>query len=338
LAVFDFVIYLVILANFGLKSKQTPFKDVRITSSFMAKTLTIRWHSRAGQGAITASTALAEILGNHGKSVQSFPDFGAEKRGAPVTVFNRICDEVIEDVSHPKEVDAVVLLDTTLVSSCEISSEELLSGLKKYGVLLINTPQKSLKLSTESKKVFAVKASEIAQKEIGKDIPNVPILGALVKILGLAKAENFSQELEKYLSTHLAPEIVKGNLKAFGRGFTEVEVIAGGKNGLKKSSCEKLPSWKETPLAATVTVKNAGNSKEYNTGNWVRTSCQWNPETCINCNLCWPVCPHDAIKVDTEGNMIGVDDEKCTACGLCVVACPTNPKSLKIIPKKSSEI
>ncbi len=301
----------------------------------MNKALSIRWHSRAGQGAITASSALAEILGNHRKFVQSFPDFGAEKRGAPVVVFNRICEKLIEDVSHPTEINAAVLLDTSLISSCEISTEELLRGLQKNGVLLVNTSQKKLAMKVNSGEVFGVDASAIATKEIGKDIPNVPILGALVKIMDLAKLESFSKELKKYLSSHLPTEIVAGNLKAFKRGFEEVKKIESGKNSTTKS-CSSLPNWKQSPLGAV--IKDPGNSAQYNTGNWVRKTCAWIPKTCINCNLCWPVCPHDAIKNDKNGNMTGVDIDKCTACGLCVEACPTNPKSLQIISKKNKEI
>jgi len=300
----------------------------------MQEILSIRWHSRAGQGAITASTALAEILGGYGKFVQSFPDFGAEKRGAPVVVFNRISNEKIDDASQPSEVDAAVLLDTSLISSCEIPVKTILEGLKKNGILLVNTPQKALKMSTNSAKVFAVNASEIAIAEIGKDIPNVPILGALIRILNLAKLENFSQKLEKKLAKNLPAEIVTGNLRAFKRGFEEVREIKSGKNGVKKT-CEKLPDWKEIPNGAV--VRDAGNSERYDTGNWSRQTCEWNAKTCIDCRLCWSVCPHAAVKI-VNGKTAGVDAQKCTACGLCVAVCPTKPKSLKIVSKKSSDI
>ncbi|MCF7836978.1 2-oxoacid:acceptor oxidoreductase family protein [Candidatus Gracilibacteria bacterium] len=301
----------------------------------MQKNLSIRWHSRAGQGAITASNALAEILGNHGKFVQSFPDFGAEKRGAPVVVFNRIANQIIEDVSHPTKIDIAVLLDPSLVSSCEITTEKLLEGLENRGILLVNSGQKKLKMGVGAAKVFGIAASEIAVVEIGKDIPNVPILGALVRILELAKMESFATELKKYLSAHLPPEIVEGNLKAFKRGFEEIGEIEGSKN-LPKKNYQNLPNWKEITKGGT--IHKSGSSEKYKTGNWVRQTCEWQKKTCVNCNLCWPVCPHDAIQTDSKGNMIGVDSEKCTACGLCVVACPTKPKSLRIISKKSSEI
>ncbi|MFA6457860.1 MAG: 2-oxoacid:acceptor oxidoreductase family protein [Patescibacteria group bacterium] len=300
----------------------------------MTETISIRWHSRAGQGAITASTALAEILGRHGKFVQSFPDFGAEKRGAPVVVFNRIGNERINDVSHPAVIDAAVLLDPSLLASCEVNTHELLAGLKENGLLLINSPQKKLKMEVGTAQVFALAASAIAVAEIGKDIPNVPILGALVRILELAPMEKFKQDLAQSLGAHLPAEIVAGNLRAFERGFAEVTTITG-KPGHKKIVCAKLPGWRDMPLGAA--IQNPGSSRHYATGNWSHQTCEWTKSTCINCQLCWPVCPHDAIIVK-DGKMLGIDATKCTACGLCVVACPTRPKSLKIISKQSSEI
>lgn len=92
------------------------------------------------------------------------------------------------------------------------------------------------------------------------------------------------------------------------------------------STHHTLPAWQTLPLGGVVT--QAGNAVHYNTGNWTRTTTRWRKETCINCNLCWPVCPHDSIMNDADGNMAGVDEEKCTNCGLCIDACPTKPKSL----------
>ncbi|MFH0776739.1 MAG: 2-oxoacid:acceptor oxidoreductase family protein [Patescibacteria group bacterium] len=298
----------------------------------MAAEISIRWHSRAGQGAITVSTALAEILGQQGKFVQSFPDFGAEKRGAPVVVFNRISSQKIDDVSHPTEVDAAVLLDPSLIASCEITPNELLAGLKKKSVLLINTAQKALKMGAKPARTFAVAASEIAVAEIGKDIPNVPILGALIRILGLAEVGSFLAELKSYLETHLPAEILAGNLRAFERGFAEVGEIPSGQNG--KIACAKLPNWQAIAPGGAIL---SGQSKHSATGDWTHQTCEWNPKTCINCNLCWPACPHSAILIK-NAKMAGVNSTKCTACALCVAACPTRPKSLQITAKKSVEI
>ena len=53
----------------------------------------IRWHGRGGQGAKTASLLLADAAFLSGKFVQSFPEYGPERSGAPITAYNRISDE-----------------------------------------------------------------------------------------------------------------------------------------------------------------------------------------------------------------------------------------------------
>jgi len=191
----------------------------------MSRPLTIRWHSRAGQGAITVANALVEILGAHGKTVQSFPEFGAEKRGAPVLVFNRIGDSEIRDTSKPRSPEIVILLDSSLVASDEVSATEVLAGLPVDGKLLINTAQENVAFASDVTHVWRLDASKIAMDEIGRDIPNVPILGALLKIAELADLESFQKELASYLSRGLPKKVVAGNMKAFERGFTEITKI-----------------------------------------------------------------------------------------------------------------
>jgi len=101
-------------------------------------------------------------------------------------------------------------------------------------------------------------------------------------------------------------------------------------------SLQKKMNWQEMPEGALVT--DSGNSKEYKTGNWVPKKLIFNPETCINCGLCWTVCPDDAIILDETGKMIGVDYDHCKDCGLCVKACPTKPKSLFFEAEAPKEI
>jgi len=57
--------------------------------------LQIRWHSRAGQGAVTGAKALADVMARTGKFVQAYSVYGAEKRGAPMTAYDKIDDNPI---------------------------------------------------------------------------------------------------------------------------------------------------------------------------------------------------------------------------------------------------
>jgi len=52
----------------------------------------VRFHGRGGQGAWTASLLLAQAGLMEEKNIQSFPAFGPERAGAPITAFTRISD------------------------------------------------------------------------------------------------------------------------------------------------------------------------------------------------------------------------------------------------------
>jgi len=54
--------------------------------------LEIRWHGRGGQGAVTASEVIASASILEGKYALAFPEFGAERRGAPVRAYTRVTD------------------------------------------------------------------------------------------------------------------------------------------------------------------------------------------------------------------------------------------------------
>jgi len=86
---------------------------------------------------------------------------------------------------------------------------------------------------------------------------------------------------------------------------------------------QESATWKDLEKEGPV-VKAAGNSELYATGNWVPKKLHFLKENCINCGLCWPVCPDDAIIFDKEGNMVGVDLDHCKDCGLCIEICPSN--------------
>jgi 2-oxoacid:acceptor oxidoreductase gamma subunit (pyruvate/2-ketoisovalerate family) len=46
----------------------------------------IRFHGRGGQGTVIAGKILADAVSKEDKYVQAFPQFGVERRGAPVSL------------------------------------------------------------------------------------------------------------------------------------------------------------------------------------------------------------------------------------------------------------
>jgi 2-oxoacid:acceptor oxidoreductase gamma subunit (pyruvate/2-ketoisovalerate family) len=76
-----------------------------------------RIHGRGGQGAVIASKVLAVALFREGRWVQSFPAFGVERRGAPVTAFLRVADEPIRLRCEILAPDDLIILDATLIGA-----------------------------------------------------------------------------------------------------------------------------------------------------------------------------------------------------------------------------
>src|ERR1044072_2794071 len=76
----------------------------------------IRWHARAGQGAKTASQILALALLRSGLSVQSFPEYGPERRGAPLRAYTRFGTQPIRRHDSIEPPDLVVVLDESLLT------------------------------------------------------------------------------------------------------------------------------------------------------------------------------------------------------------------------------
>jgi pyruvate ferredoxin oxidoreductase gamma subunit len=189
----------------------------------MKETIEIRWHGRAGQGVVTAAVTLADVLSTEkGRYVQAFPEFGAEKRGAPILAFNRISLKPIRTHSQVYNPDIVVVTDPSLLGLVDISE-----GSTKDTLFLLNTTYDLAlvreQLSLGRRKIYALDAYAIATAELGKAIPNVPMVAALVKLTGLMDLQKFRENIRLSLGKKLRPEIVEMNLRTIDRAFQEVK-------------------------------------------------------------------------------------------------------------------
>ena len=178
----------------------------------------IRWHGRGGQGAKTASQLLADINLKEGKFVQSFPEYGPERSGAPIKAYNRVSEDVIKIHSGVYKPEIVVVIDPTLLKAAQPTE-----GLSEDGTLLVNTQKSPEEIKNQtgfSGKVITFDADKIA-KEAGSGYANIPVLGALAKILG-TKLETAVKEVKKSLSKKLPPEVVDSNIEAMKSGYDAV--------------------------------------------------------------------------------------------------------------------
>ena len=151
----------------------------------------IRLHGRGGQGVVTAAELLSVAAFGEGKHAQAFPSFGSERMGAPIASYCRLSDAEIRLREPIMEPDALIIQDQTLLHSVDV-----FSGLKPDGFLLINSRRSAADLGISDftdrlppGHVACVDATGIAQRHIGRPLPNAALLGAfaaVTRVLSLA--------------------------------------------------------------------------------------------------------------------------------------------------------
>jgi pyruvate ferredoxin oxidoreductase gamma subunit len=161
----------------------------------------IRWHARAGQGAKTASQLYATAALRAGKSVQAFPEYGPERRGAPLRAYTRVDERPIrrhDSIAHP---DVVVVLEPSLVHEVDVTD-----GLADDGFVLLNAEAPPTELA--GKQVMCVPASELAARH-GSKFGNLIMVGALAAALGEPPAEDVAEAATELLGKKVAAADVR---------------------------------------------------------------------------------------------------------------------------------
>ncbi|HHT9124204.1 MAG TPA: 2-oxoacid:acceptor oxidoreductase family protein [Candidatus Brocadiia bacterium] len=183
----------------------------------------IRWHARGGQGAKTAATWVAELAVDEGKFSQGYPDYGPERMGAPTKGYTRISTSEVRVHSPIYNPDVVAVLDNTL-----LGSENVCEGIKANGKLIINSPDSPDSIRKKFSinngiKIFTVNATQISIDEIGRPIPNTPMIGALIKATNVLSMETIINDVRKKFAKKFSDKIIQGNISAIERGYKEVQ-------------------------------------------------------------------------------------------------------------------
>jgi len=184
--------------------------------------LEIRWHSRAGQGAVTGAKGLADVVANTGKYVQAFAFYGSAKRGAAMTAYNRVDDKPILNHEKFMRPDYVLVIDPGLTYTADITANE--KDKTKYIITTHLSKEELIKAQPklEGKEVYVVDCMQISLDTIGRAIPNTPMLGALMKISGMFDLEYFQNAMKRVLSK-FPQKIIDANMAAIERAYNEVK-------------------------------------------------------------------------------------------------------------------
>ena len=183
----------------------------------------VRWHARGGQGAKTAAMFLAEAVLEKGKYGQGFPEYGPERRGAPMRGFTRIAEEPIRRHCMIERPGIVVVLDPTLLDS---PAAGVSAGVDSNTVFVVNTTESpasiSEKIGVKGAAVHTVDATGIALDAIGRPIPNMPMIGALLAVEEILTIDELKDAMVSLLGSKFSQAVIDGNLTAVERANKEL--------------------------------------------------------------------------------------------------------------------
>ena len=267
---------------------------------------------RGGEGVVLASQILAETFARAGFWVQSFPEFTAERRGAPISAFLR-WDETSPIHRRYKVRDCDVLV----VVSPSPPSPQVISTVKPGGLIVLNSETRFQ--HTGPFDIARVPASRIAQSHgilssEGRPMGNVALLGACVRLLvphGLAF-------LEQAVASRMGA-MAEANIAAAREGYarcTKQHSLAGDTPVESAPDAERASARRQSPPVFAVSTTD---SLRNHTGTWSLDR----PlllDACNDCALCALFCPEGAI-ARNNGSMV-IDYLYCKGCGICEVVCP----------------
>ncbi len=278
----------------------------------------IRFHGRGGQGAVVASELLAQAAFFDGHWPQSFPFFGVERRGAPVTAYARIDSSPIRLRTEITAPDIVVVLDPGLLATTPVAA-----GLKPGGLLLVNAarPAEEIVAPAEVRRA-AVDATRIAIAHgLGSSmmpIVNTAMLGALSRASGVVGLEALARAIDRFVPTK-----AEANRAAARDGYDAVRTVA---TGPVPSAARAGPV--SGPLALPEGPVATLSSERNRTAAWRTFTPRIHLERCTKCNFCWKFCPDNAIEFDPEG-FPAIRLAYCKGCGICAAECP--PKTIEMV-------
>jgi len=190
---------------------------------FNNKTFTIRIHGYGGQGVKSIAMILAKAAVNEGLYAQAFPEFGPERRGAPVKSFARFSTEQIMTRAQIEKPDFVILMDANV-----LNLETVREGLGNKTHFLIQTPftgreiKKDFSFLPDHHLIHCIDAvSQIAEDDNQVHL-SVPVIGRFIRITELVPLEKVKEVISKEFFKKIGEKKTRLAEKALEEAYYQV--------------------------------------------------------------------------------------------------------------------
>ncbi len=171
---------------------------------------------------VTAAELLSVAAFLEGRHAQAFPSFGSERTGAPVVAYCRIADVPIRTREPIVAPDAVIVQDPTLLHQVAV-----FEGLRTGGHVLINSTKPAAELGIDgiAARLLVVPATEMAQRILGRPVPNAVLLGGFAAASGVVSIGSVTAAIRERFTGAVAERNVAAAEEAFAFVQNEIQEI-----------------------------------------------------------------------------------------------------------------
>jgi 2-oxoacid:acceptor oxidoreductase gamma subunit (pyruvate/2-ketoisovalerate family)/2-oxoacid:acceptor oxidoreductase delta subunit (pyruvate/2-ketoisovalerate family) len=261
---------------------------------------------RGGEGVVLASQILADTLGRAGFHVQAFPEFTAERRGAPIAAYLRWDEGPIRRRYKMRDCDVLAVVSPSPTSAA------VLARIRPGGLLLLNAESRFTHSATFH--VARVPASRIARRHAvlsaeGRAMGNIALLGGCLRLLLPDRRDLLEDAIRSRFGSG-----AERNVLAAREGYDRcvVQRTLPGDTAIPKPDAVPHADRPRYPMSTT-------DSRANRTGAWSLERPLLSP-TCTGCAVCALFCPEGAMSRTADGMV--VDYVHCKGCGICVDVCP----------------
>ena len=304
-----------------------PLKDFHISHD----NIEYKFFGLGSDGTVSANKNSIKIIGeNTNKYTQGFFEYDSKKSGSITISHLRISDTPIKSTYALTNADFIAIHNYSFVGRYDV-----LKGLNKNGIVLLNTVLNSDELSSDlpdyfvkalkdaNAKFYVINAQEIAKNCGLKNKINVIMQSAFFKlanIMDYSKAVEAMKVAVKKTYGKKGDAVVENNFKAIDAGLSslveiDVNSLVGKHYGERKVNeyynnfIKPINELKGNELKVSSFDPRGfvptGTTKYEKRG--IALECpNWNSEKCVQCGLCVLACPHSALRA------VLVEDDKLT--------------------------
>ncbi len=380
------------VTNMSLEEKPSP-------NTAAEGTIEVKFWGLGGDGTVGANKNSIKIIGDHtDKYVQAYFQYDSKKTGGVTISHLRFGDQPIRAPYYINKADFVACH----VPSYIVKGFPMVRDVKDGGTFLINCQWSDEELDKHMPavakryiaehdiQVYTINAIDLAI-EIGMGKRTNTILQSaffkLAKVMPEEEAIGYMKDAATHSYLKKGQDIVDMNHKAIDMGataFKKFQVPASWATAEDKAEGEKLEGRAELvemvkdvmepvnrmdgdSLPVSTFVPHVDGTFQQGASAYEKRGVAvsvpaWNPDTCVQCNMCSYVCPHATIRpfalseeeaknapdcaqiVDIKAGKgkgvykysLAVSAMDCMGCSVCVGVCPT--KSLSMVPLEKEAV